>query len=428
MTPGTAAASRPALSRSAKLATKPLSVNRPPAVVTSMPVASTDVSATSLERTAAVSSASLPDRAVPVPAADSPAMSPAMSPLPFTRPLPWPSPISMAVQPARPKPASRSGNNRVAERAAFMRPQGPALRIAARPASASTTRRSRRGCADSPCRRRVRPACRYSRRARPGVSAAASSSLSGPILAAAGRYAIIVDYTYVGACDQRRSGVSSRRGAEVAEMQEERLSAHIRASVDAALAEDVGAGDVTAALIDAGARSRATVVCREDAILCGRAWFDRVFAVLDGTVRIEWRADDGERLAPGETVCSLDGPARPILTGERTALNFLQTLSGTATAAARYAAAVAHTGCRILDTRKTIPGLRLAQKYAVRCGGAVNHRLGLFDAVLVKENHIFACGGIRAAVARARAENPVLPVEVEVENIDELRVRSEERR
>jgi len=204
-------------------------------------------------------------------------------------------------------------------------------------------------------------------------------------------------------------------------MQEDRLSAYIRASVDAALAEDVGGGDVTAALIGAEARSRATVVCREDAILCGRAWFDRVFAVLDGTVRIEWRADDGERLAPGETVCSLDGPARPILTGERTALNFLQTLSGTATAAARYAAAVAHTGCRILDTRKTIPGLRLAQKYAVRCGGAVNHRLGLFDAVLVKENHIFACGGIRAAVARARAENPVLPVEVEVENIDELR-------
>ncbi|WP_405222579.1 carboxylating nicotinate-nucleotide diphosphorylase [Lentisalinibacter sediminis] len=204
-------------------------------------------------------------------------------------------------------------------------------------------------------------------------------------------------------------------------MQKDRLSAHIRASVDAALAEDVGNGDVTAALIDPGARSRATVVCREAAILCGRAWFDRVFAVLDETVRIDWQADDGVRLTPGETVCALEGPARPILTGERTALNFLQTLSGTATAAARYAAAVAHTGCRILDTRKTIPGLRLAQKYAVRCGGAVNHRIGLFDAVLVKENHIIACGGIAAAVRRARAENPSLPIEVEVENIDELR-------
>jgi nicotinate-nucleotide pyrophosphorylase (carboxylating) len=204
-------------------------------------------------------------------------------------------------------------------------------------------------------------------------------------------------------------------------MQEDRLSAYIRASVDAALAEDVGGGDVTAALIGAEARSRATVVCREDAILCGRAWFDRVFAVLDETIRIEWRAGDGDRLAPGETICSLEGPARPILTGERTALNFLQTLSGTATAAARYAAAVAHTGCRILDTRKTLPGLRLAQKYAVRCGGAVNHRIGLFDAVLIKENHIIACGGIAAAVSRARVGNPALPVEVEVESLDELR-------
>lgn len=204
-------------------------------------------------------------------------------------------------------------------------------------------------------------------------------------------------------------------------MHEDELSAHIRASVDAALAEDVGSGDVTAALIDAGARSRATVICREDAILCGRLWFDRVFAALDENLRVEWQADDGDRLAPGETVCSLQGRARPILTGERTALNFLQTLSGTATAAARYAAAVSHTGCRILDTRKTIPGLRLAQKYAVRCGGAVNHRIGLFDAVLVKENHIIACGGIAAAVARARADNPALPVEVEVETIEELR-------
>jgi len=203
-------------------------------------------------------------------------------------------------------------------------------------------------------------------------------------------------------------------------MQDESLSAHIEASVAAALREDVGSGDVTAALIGADTRTQATVVCREEAVLCGRAWFERVFAALDDTVVISWRADDGERLAPGDVVCNLQGPARPILTGERTALNFLQTLSGTATTAARYAAAVAHTRCRILDTRKTLPGLRLAQKYAVRCGGAVNHRIGLFDAILIKENHIIACGGIAAAVSRARAGNPSLPVEVEVEDIDEV--------
>jgi len=203
-------------------------------------------------------------------------------------------------------------------------------------------------------------------------------------------------------------------------MQDESLSAHIEASVAAALREDVGSGDVTAALIGADTRTQATVVCREEAVLCGRAWFERVFAALDDTVVISWRADDGERLAPGDVVCNLQGPARPILTGERTALNFLQTLSGTATTAARYAAAVAHTRCRILDTRKTLPGLRLAQKYAVRCGGAVNHRIGLFDAILIKENHIIACGGIAAAVSRARAGNPSLPVEGEVEDIDEV--------
>ena len=203
-------------------------------------------------------------------------------------------------------------------------------------------------------------------------------------------------------------------------MQEDSVERHIGASVAAALAEDVGSGDVTAALIGADATTQAAVVCREDAVLCGRAWFDRVFAALDEAVTVEWQAEDGERLAPGAVVCTLQGPARPILTGERTALNFLQTLSGTATAAARYAAAVAHTGCRILDTRKTLPGLRLAQKYAVRCGGAVNHRIGLFDAILIKENHIIACGGITSAVSRARRDNPSLPIEVEVENLEEL--------
>ena len=204
-------------------------------------------------------------------------------------------------------------------------------------------------------------------------------------------------------------------------MLEESLTAHIRASVEAALAEDLGGGDVTAALIGAHATTQASVVCREDAVLCGSAWFERVFAALDEAVSIRWGAEDGDRMTPGATVCTLQGPARPILTGERTALNFLQTLSGTATAAARYAAAVAHTGCRILDTRKTIPGLRLAQKYAVRCGGAVNHRIGLFDAILIKENHIIACGGIVAAVSRARRDNPTLPIEVEVEDLEELR-------
>ncbi|HKL62906.1 MAG TPA: carboxylating nicotinate-nucleotide diphosphorylase [Woeseiaceae bacterium] len=204
-------------------------------------------------------------------------------------------------------------------------------------------------------------------------------------------------------------------------MQEDGLSAHITASVDAALREDVGGGDMTAGLIGTDAGARAVVLCREDAVLCGRAWFEQVFAALDESIRIDWEAGDGDRLAPGAAVCTVQGPARPILTGERTALNFLQTLSGTATAAARHAAAVAHTSCRILDTRKTIPGLRLAQKYAVRCGGAVNHRIGLFDAILIKENHVIACGGIAAAVSRAQTDNPSLPVEVEVENPDEVR-------
>lgn len=203
-------------------------------------------------------------------------------------------------------------------------------------------------------------------------------------------------------------------------MQDQTLSNHIAASVALALAEDVGSGDVTAALIAPGTRARASVICREEAVLCGREWFQRVFAELDAGIRIEWRAADGERLSADALVCTLDGPARPLLTGERTALNFLQTLSGTATAAARYVAAVAHTGCRILDTRKTLPGLRLAQKYAVRCGGAVNHRMGLYDAILIKENHIIACGGIAAAVATARDRSPGLPVEVEVENLEEV--------
>lgn len=203
-------------------------------------------------------------------------------------------------------------------------------------------------------------------------------------------------------------------------MENEALRASIEAGVAAALSEDVGGGDITAALVDPETRARATVIVRESAVLCGSAWFERVFAVLHGEIRVHWERDDGDMLEPGDLVCTLTGPARQILTGERTALNFLQTLSGTATAAARYARAVAHTDCRILDTRKTIPGLRLAQKYAVRCGGAVNHRFGLYDAILIKENHIHSSGGIRQAVSRARKVNPGAPVEIEVEELAQL--------
>jgi len=187
-----------------------------------------------------------------------------------------------------------------------------------------------------------------------------------------------------------------------------------------ALAEDVGSGDVTAALIDPGAKAHAEVVLKEPATLCGAAWFDEVFRQLDPSIAVRWHFADGATLLPGTVVCELTGPARGILTGERTALNFLQTLSGTATTTRRYADALAGTGCRVLDTRKTLPGLRTAQKYAVRCGGGTNHRLGLFDAVLIKENHIAAAGGIAAAVGEARRRAPTLPIEVEVENLAEL--------
>jgi nicotinate-nucleotide pyrophosphorylase (carboxylating) len=185
--------------------------------------------------------------------------------------------------------------------------------------------------------------------------------------------------------------------------------------VAAALAEDLGAGDVTAALVPASQQVRAQILAREPAILCGTDWAAATFDQLDDAISLEWLVNDGSRLSADMPVLRLAGPARPILTGERTALNFLQTLSGTATAASRYVDAVAGTGCRILDTRKTLPGLRLAQKYATRCGGAENHRLGLHDMVLIKENHIIAAGSITAAVATARRTSPGIPVEVEVE-------------
>lgn len=190
--------------------------------------------------------------------------------------------------------------------------------------------------------------------------------------------------------------------------------------VASALAEDVGSGDLTARLVpDRPARAR--IVARQAAILAGRPYAEEVFRQLDATVRLHWVADDGQALQAGQCLCTLEGPARALLTGERTALNFLQTLSATATQAAGYVAAVAGTGCTVLDTRKTLPGLRRAQKYAVRCGGAANHRLGLYDGLLVKENHIAAAGSIAAAVAAARKVSAEVPLEVEVESLDELR-------
>jgi nicotinate-nucleotide pyrophosphorylase (carboxylating) len=201
----------------------------------------------------------------------------------------------------------------------------------------------------------------------------------------------------------------------------ERVSNDIVArQVAAALAEDLGGGDVTAALVPESQQVRATIVAREPAILCGTDWVDATFKQLDPAIRLEWQAADGARILADMPVLKIAGKARPILTGERTALNFLQTLSATATAASRYVEAVAGTGCRILDTRKTLPGLRLAQKYAARCGGAQNHRLGLYDMVLIKENHIIAAGSIGTAIATARRTAPGIRVEVEVESLDEF--------
>lgn len=191
-------------------------------------------------------------------------------------------------------------------------------------------------------------------------------------------------------------------------------------AVRQALAEDLGGGDLTAALVPEHGTSRARIVSREAVVLCGSAWVDEVFRQIDPAVEVEWHCRDGDRLAPARAVCEIAGPSRPILSGERTALNFLQLLSGTATSTRAYVDAVAGTGARVLDTRKTIPGLRLAQKYAVRCGGGSNHRIGLFDAVLIKENHIAAAGGIAAAVSVATARARGVLIEVEVETLSQL--------
>jgi nicotinate-nucleotide pyrophosphorylase (carboxylating) len=191
-------------------------------------------------------------------------------------------------------------------------------------------------------------------------------------------------------------------------------------NVAAALAEDVGSGDITAQLIPAEKPARAQVITREDCVLCGRAWAEEVFRQLDPQLQLAWHYEDGDKVPANSVIFQLAGRARSILTGERTALNFLQTLSGTATTAAKYAQRADATQIKILDTRKTIPGLRSAQKYAVLCGGCHNHRIGLYDAFLIKENHIAAAGGIDRAVAQARTIKPDALVEVEVENLQEL--------
>jgi len=193
----------------------------------------------------------------------------------------------------------------------------------------------------------------------------------------------------------------------------------VQANVAAALAEDLGGGDVSAALLD-DVPARAWVLCREPAVVAGRPWFDACFTALDPAARIEWRVAEGEHVAAGSVLCTIAARTRALLSAERSALNFLQLLSATATATAAHVAALAGTRTRLLDTRKTLPGLRQAQKYAVRCGGGHNHRMGLHDAVMLKENHIAAAGSIAAAVARARARHPGLPLIVEVENLDEL--------
>ncbi|MEM7431118.1 MAG: carboxylating nicotinate-nucleotide diphosphorylase [Pseudomonadota bacterium] len=195
----------------------------------------------------------------------------------------------------------------------------------------------------------------------------------------------------------------------------------IREAVIRALAEDIGDGDVTADLIRATETADARVITRQDMTMAGKPWFDQVMRQVDANIETIWHYDDGDDVMAGETLCEMHGSARSILTAERTALNFLQLLSATATLTADYVRAIENTGCQILDTRKTIPGLRTAQKYAVTCGGGVNHRIGLFDAILIKENHIASARGITHAVAAARRTHAGMPIEVEAESLDELR-------
>ena len=191
-------------------------------------------------------------------------------------------------------------------------------------------------------------------------------------------------------------------------------------TVAMALSEDLGSGDLTALLVPADLIGEARILVREDCVLCGTAWFDAVYRAVDPGIELRWEADDGARLSAGQVICRLEGRARALVSGERAALNFLQTLSGTATLTARYVAELAGTGTRLLDTRKTIPGLRRAQKYAVRCGGGFNHRAGLYDGVLIKENHISAAGGVGAAIRSLRQAGVKVPIEVEVEHLHQI--------
>lgn len=195
----------------------------------------------------------------------------------------------------------------------------------------------------------------------------------------------------------------------------------IQSQVKLALLEDIGQQDLTADLIPADTQANARLICREDGVLCGSDWFNAVFQQLDPAIEIHWKKQDAERLNANDVICEISGAARHILTGERTALNFLQTLSATASLTRLYADELSGLPVALLDTRKTLPGFRMAQKYAVRCGGGVNHRFGLFDAILIKENHIQAAGSIEAAVLQARTLHPDISVEVEVENLDELK-------
>jgi len=198
------------------------------------------------------------------------------------------------------------------------------------------------------------------------------------------------------------------------------LKPTIVSNVKTALEEDIGSGDITAELIPANELAFANVISRESAVIAGQAWVNEVFNQVDPEVIINWNVKDGDSVEPNQILFTLSGRSRSLLTGERAALNFLQTLSGTASVASQYAKRVAATNVRLLDTRKTIPGLRIAQKYAVTCGGCYNHRIGLYDAFLIKENHIMACGGIEAAITTAKRNHRDKPVEVEVENFNEL--------
>lgn len=209
------------------------------------------------------------------------------------------------------------------------------------------------------------------------------------------------------------------------EFLKQQLPSEITRAVADTLREDLGgtldaSADITASLIPADAQNVATIITREHGVFCGQMWADEVFKQLGGEVTVEWHVQDGDKVVPNQVLCTLSGPARILLTGERNAMNFIQTLSGCATLVAEYVEKIAHTECRLLDTRKTIPGLRSALKYAVACGGGYNHRIGVFDAYLIKENHIIACGGIKKAIETAKQLNPGKPVEVETESLEEL--------